>query len=569
MKYDVCVFGGSAMDQTFFQKNDGSFSSIPDVISPGGKGANQAIAASKAGAKTIIITRLGNDEIGQKIVDNFQTYGVNTSCVEIENDLENDYSNIYINLNDKDNQIERHSGAIDSFTPDIVERYKDILLDSKIIVCQLKIPKEVTVELINFCHEHEKTLVLTPCRPQRLSILEDGNLELIDKINIITCNKKECETIFNTSDIETCVSKYPNKLIVTLGNEGLMYSDGTRIVKMPAIQTEVVDTTGAGDTLNGNLCAFLASGMDLRHALRKAMYASAMKLTVKTAQAGMPYLEDLEEYIQNCRNKNFEYKDELDFILKQVKIVYERVKYSPFTIHAKKDKTLVTDSDLAIENYLVKKILEKFPNDNFLTEENYSENTLLDRTWVIDPIDGTSHFIKGDGLWGIQLAFYDKGSTKFSVIYLPDKNELYYAEENNGAYVNNKKLFSNPTVPLNQSVVEFGGSIYKEFNDKRDILYNLMHDKKLQIANVLHINSSCVSYTNLATGKTDALVTTTKKLWDIMPGELICRESGMKVIYLNGDKTIKILSSNEELINLLLPSEVKVETPDNDKTKTI
>lgn len=297
MKYDVCVFGGCALDQTFYQKIDGTYNDTPDIIAPGGKGANQAVAAAKAGAKTTIISRIGKDDIGKQIIDNLTFYGVNTTNIEIENGLENDYANIYVYLNNKDNEIKRFTGAINSFTKDMINKYKDILLESKIIACQLKIPKEVTEELIEFCHKNNKTLVLTPCRPDKLSISDPHNRELINKISIITCNRTECERIFNTDDIASCVEKYPNKLIVTLGNEGLIYHNGERLIKLPAIETEVVDTTGAGDTLNGNLCAFLAKGMDLQHALRKAMYATAMKLTKKTAQAGMPYLEELEKFI--------------------------------------------------------------------------------------------------------------------------------------------------------------------------------------------------------------------------------------------------------------------------------
>ena len=310
MKYDVCVFGGCALDLIYYQRDDGTYSSQPDGKYPGGKGANQAVAAAKAGAKTIIITRVGKDEedadikIGKTIVDNLDVHDINLSCVEIVEGLKNDYSNIFINKDDKDNDIHRFSGAIDSFTPDMIEKYKDVLLNSEIIACQLKVPKEVTVELINFCYEHNKTLVLTPCRPEKLSLEVPSNQELIEKISIITCNRKECEIIFGTDNIEECVTKYPNKLIVTLGADGLMYHDGEKIVHMPAIKTEVVDTTGAGDTLNGNLCAFLAKGMNLHDALEKAMYASAMKLTKKSAQAGMPYLDDLEQFIEHQQEKN-------------------------------------------------------------------------------------------------------------------------------------------------------------------------------------------------------------------------------------------------------------------------
>ena len=375
MKYDVCVFGGCSLDQTFFQNMDGSYDEMPNSIAPGGKGANQAVAASRAGAKTTIITRIGKDNIGETILENLKFNLVDTSNVDIVEGLQNDYANIYINIKDKDNDIQRVSGAINSFTVDMIEKYKDALLNSKIIVCQLKVPKEVTEELINFCHENDKILILTPCRPEKLSINDEKNLELIDKISIITCNRKECQTIFGTDDIESCVKKYPNKLIVTLGSEGLMYFNGERIIKMPAIETDVIDTTGAGDTLNGNLSAFLSEGLDLQHALRKAMYASTMKLTTKTAQQGMPYRDDLEEFILSKRNDKFEYSKELALALKMVKEAYYKVKYnSNLKIHSKADTTLVTDADLIIEKYLLGEITKQFPNDNFVTEENYPNN---------------------------------------------------------------------------------------------------------------------------------------------------------------------------------------------------
>ena len=553
MKYDVCVIGGCSLDQTFFQKVDGSYPDVADTISPGGKGANQAVAAAKAGAKTVMLSRLGKDDIGKKILDNLNFYHVDTSYVEIDDKITNDYSNIYIQLQDKDNDIVRFSGAINSFTPDMIDRYQDILLRSKIIACQLKVPKEVTKALIEFCDSHKKTLVLTPCRPEKLNILEEGNLELIDKISIITCNQKECSTIFGTEDVLEVVKKYPNKLIVTLGSEGLVYYNGTRVVHMPAISTDVVDTTGAGDTLNGNLCAFLSKGMDLEHALRKAMYASAMKLTKSTAQAGMPYLEDLENYIQTKRNRKFAYHEELDLALQIMKDAYDIVRYTTqFQIHTKADHTLVTSVDLAIEEYLTSKIKEKFPNDNFVTEEFHPTGKLCDRSWVIDPIDGTAHFVKKDGLWGIQLAFYDKEDTRFSVIYLPEKKELYYAAENIGAFLNNNKILLGDEVPLEQAVLEFGGSIYKEMDTKKMVLNKIIQKNHLILSNVLQINACCISYTNLASRRTDALVVSTVKPWDIMPGEFICRMCHIPHHYLDGKETVRLFTRNQKIVDAIL-----------------
>lgn len=554
MKYDICVFGGCSLDQTFFQNVDGSYDKVPNSIAPGGKGSNQAVAASRAGARVTMISRLGKDEIGKRILDNLNINGVDTSHIEMVDGLNNDSCNIYVDINDKDNNMERITGAIDSFTPDMIENNRDVLLNSKIIVCQLKCPKEVTIALINFCYENNKTLILTPCRPDKLKISDEGNLELIDKITMITCNKKECITIFGTEDIEECVKKYPNKLIVTLGADGLIYYDGEKVIAMPAIKVDVVDTTGAGDTLNGNLSAFLVEGLDLQHALRKAMYASTMKLMKKTAQAGMPYKEDLDLFIRNMRNQDFHYSKELNYALEIVKDSYELVRYSQnIKIANKHDSTLLTESDLTIERYLISKIKDKYPKDNFVTEENYPGNTLKDRTWVIDPMDGTNHYIKKDGMWGIQLAFYDKKKTRFAVIYLPEKNELYYAGENIGAYLNNNRLFTPNIVPINQTVIEFGGSIYKSPKAKILCLKKLMDGNVLKVADVEYINACCISYTNLCTGKTDGLIISSKKPWDIMPGELICKECGIRPRYIDVNRGVRLLTNNPEITRLILP----------------
>ena len=308
MKFDICVLGGCSLDLIYYQKEDGTYENVPNECVPGGKGSNQAVAASRAGAKTVMISRVGKDDIGRNIIQNLEYNDVSTIGVEEDENVENDYSIIKIRNIDKDNEIESHNGAIKNFTPDMIDTYQDLLLNSKIIVCQLKVNKDVTEKLINFCYENHKMLMLTPCRPAKLSITDPENIELINKISIITCNKKECETIFQTDDIESCVKKYPRKLIVTLGKDGLIYYDGTQIVRMPAIETEVVDTVGAGDTLAGNLAANLTKGLNLYDALKRATYASAMKIGVKSAQAGMPTSSELDNFILEKEGQKRNYK---------------------------------------------------------------------------------------------------------------------------------------------------------------------------------------------------------------------------------------------------------------------
>ena len=304
MKYDVCLFGGCSLDMTFYADSDGKYPEEPDVVAPGGKGANQAVAASRAGARTTIITRLGNDDIGTKICENLEKNNIDISNVELIDQLDNDAAYIYVNERDKDNDIKRVVGAIDSFTENMIDDYKDILLLSKIVVAQMKIPKEVSIRLINFCYENNIPIVVTPCRPKKLAITEEGNKELIDKITYITCNSEECITMFGTDDFEKVVSQYPRKVIITLGENGLIYHDGEKVVHLEAPQKEtVVDTTGAGDTFAGNFATFIAQGYSFEDAIFKAQYASGMKIMKETAQEGMPYIKDLNEFIKESLKK--------------------------------------------------------------------------------------------------------------------------------------------------------------------------------------------------------------------------------------------------------------------------
>lgn len=304
MKYDVCVFGGCSLDLTFFADMNGKYRKEPDVIAPGGKGSNQAVAASRAGSRTTIITKLGNDEIGRTILDNLEKNNVDVSNVDIVSKLNNDAAYIFINETDKDNDIKRVTGAIDSFTPDMIDKFSNVLINSKIVMGQMKAPKDVCARLINFCYENKIPLIITPCRPKKIFIGDEGNLDLINKITYITCNRDECIAMFGTDDFESVVSKYPNKIIITLGSEGLIYSNGRNIVHLPAPQKDVVvDTTGAGDTFAGNFASFISQGFSFEDAVDKAQYASSMKIREKTAQAGMPYIDELNVFY-NSHKKN-------------------------------------------------------------------------------------------------------------------------------------------------------------------------------------------------------------------------------------------------------------------------
>ena len=303
-KYDICVFGGCSIDMTYFQQKDNTYKKEADLITPGGKGSNQAVAASRAGSKVVIISKVGDDYIGDIILNNLKINNISTIGVEIVEGLKNDCSKIFIDNISKDNRIEREISTINNFSVDMIEKYKHILLNSKMVIAQMKIPKEVSMALINFCYSNKIPIIITPCRPEKLKISEKENIELLNKITYITANKKECQTMFDTLDIESCVKQYPNKLIVTLGSNGVIYHNGKKIVKIDPINIQpIVDTTGAGDTFTGNLSALLANGKNLNKSIKIAQFASAIKITKKSAQEGMPYYNELEQFIKEYKNK--------------------------------------------------------------------------------------------------------------------------------------------------------------------------------------------------------------------------------------------------------------------------
>jgi ribokinase len=307
----IIVFGGCSVDYTYKQKEDGSYSNIPTFVAFGGKGSNQAVACSRAGGQVYMISRLGGkdeEEVknAKDIIKNLQENGVNTDFVEIMKGVENDTSYINVSL-EGENDIKRKTGAIDSFTIDMIDKYSKVLKNADFVIAQMKIPKEVSKELIKFCHKNNVFLVLTPCRPLRLR----GEDELLEKINIITCNHDECSKIFGDlvkdkdnkdkyvlteEKMQEVLKRFPNKLIVTLGSNGVIYHDGKKVVKLPALEVDnVVDTTGAGDTLNGNLVASLAEGKSLRESIIDGMKAATIKLKYNGAQEGMPKRQKTEK----------------------------------------------------------------------------------------------------------------------------------------------------------------------------------------------------------------------------------------------------------------------------------
>lgn len=257
-------------------------------IIAGGKGANQAVAASKLGADVTMIGCVGDDVNGKFSLENFNSVNVNTSCINVINEVPTGVANIIVA--EGDNSIIVVAGANYKIDKALIDKHKEEILSADIVLLQLEIPMDVVEYTLNLCYENNIKTILNPAPAVLL------NSDMIEKATYITPNEHECKIILGAdinTNIEDIIKKYPNKLMITMGEKGVMYFDGQDIVTVPAYKVEVVDTTGAGDTFNGAFARAIVNGFNLKDATNFANKASSKSVTKLGAQAGMPTLDEL------------------------------------------------------------------------------------------------------------------------------------------------------------------------------------------------------------------------------------------------------------------------------------
>ncbi len=217
---------------------------------------------------------------------------------------------------------------------------------------------------------------------------------------------------------------------------------------------------------------------------------------------------------------------------------------------------VVTNNDYKIEEYLIRTIESNFSKDNILSEETNSNTLIQERTWTIDPIDGTYNMSRKSPLFGIQCALYKDDEIVFSIVYLPMLNELYHAEKGCGSYLNGKKI----TViqnDLEHSAVSFGDFPHKRIADFQDE-HRIMSNLSASIAKVRMFGSACIDFVYLASGRTDGTIIFTKNKWDIAPGILIASEAGAIIRslddeYFEGSRVV-IATATNDLYNCIVDS---------------
>lgn len=259
---------------------------------PGGKGANQAVAMAKLGADITMFGCVGDDANGQVLIDNMKNAGVKTEHIQIVEGVPTGIA--LITVGDNDNTIIVVAGANAHVTVDYVKSIREKLLTYDLVVLQQEIPAETITYIVDFCYENKIKTVLNPAPFRMIS------KEMIEKVTYLTPNEHEAALLFgNNLSTEEILKKYPEKLIITQGSKGVStgLKDG-RILTVPARKANVVDTTGAGDTLNGAFSVKLVEGASMEEALKFANTAASLSTERFGAQGGMPLRADVEKELE-------------------------------------------------------------------------------------------------------------------------------------------------------------------------------------------------------------------------------------------------------------------------------
>ena len=266
-------------------------------IGPGGKGCNQAIAISRLGGTVSFISKLGKDDYSVLAIKTLKENKINSSAVIHTADFQTGVAGIMLDKKTGKNAINVITGAASTLTILEIDKHIDVIKKSKIFLTQLEVPKNVILYSLQVAKENNVITILNPAPANKIS------KEFFSHIDYFTPNETEAEfytgiKISNKQDAKEASIKLLNlglkKVIITLGEKGLFYSDGKEDIYLKALSiNNVLDTTGAGDAFNGGLAFALSKNKPIKESLILANKVAGLSTTKLGAGISMPFSEDL------------------------------------------------------------------------------------------------------------------------------------------------------------------------------------------------------------------------------------------------------------------------------------
>jgi ribokinase len=270
------------------------------LMTPGGKGANQAVAAAKLGGEVYLVAKLGNDIFAEQSLANFEKVSIRTTYVTRTDEAPSGVALITVDPAGE-NVIVVAPGANGTLSPEDVEKAQSAIASSGALVAQLEVPLETIKSAARLAHDSGVPFVLDPAPAQKLSA------ELLAMVDVLTPNETEAQILtgLKVTD-ENSARAAAGKLlacgvkavVLTMGAKGFLLCDNECTEFVSAMKVDAVDTTAAGDAFTGALAIGLARGEALRDAALFANHVAALSVMKMGAQFSMPSAEQVESFIK-------------------------------------------------------------------------------------------------------------------------------------------------------------------------------------------------------------------------------------------------------------------------------
>lgn len=267
---------------------------------PGGKGANQAVAAARLGAQVSMVGRIGDDSFGQTLISGLNETGIDTRFVKVTSNCSSGLAVIGVEDSGQ-NSITVIPGANGFVTPDDVIATEELFLSADVLLLQLEIPLPAVQKAVELAHRHGVKIILDPA--PSVNSLPDELLQ----VDVVCPNETEAESLSGqvVDSIESAKSavqriggRGPRISLITLGSQGAVVFDGKALEHVPSFDVKAVDTTAAGDAFAAAFGIALAEEISVAEAARFAAAAGALATTQHGAQPAMPTRDAIESLLR-------------------------------------------------------------------------------------------------------------------------------------------------------------------------------------------------------------------------------------------------------------------------------
>lgn len=226
--------------------------------------------------------------------------------------------------------------------------------------------------------------------------------------------------------------------------------------------------------------------------------------------------------------------DKLIELVKETRaIALDSVSAHDITVKGKAD--FVTKVDIGVQEFLMPRLREMYPDVQFMSEEkDNSDIDMTGKVWILDPIDGTTNLIHNYKMSAVSLALVDNNIPVMGIVYNPFTDEMFYAEKGHGAYLNGEKINVSSAESLAHSLISVGTSPYHK--DMADINFELIKRFFVVSEDIRRCGSAALDLCYLACGRIDGYFEMNLKPWDYAAGTIILREAGGNVTLPSGDE---------------------------------